>query len=205
MAKKLPTEAQELLFSGDIDNGGEMLTWEDREANLQLNALRFSIENGIPMVDVLDRARRITLALDEMTEISQIDYGFLTSTHTKTRVRIDDTYGENITPIVEENAKKKLPLREKRVKDLLGPATGYAALRAVVGRPGFSEMPTLDEINARAKHTWKRFFYSKFPGPDNLERRNRYRAIMAKHIEIQQNLRRHLGTIDSANSGEKVA
>ena len=174
-----PIEGQQALFYGD---GRPMQIYDDFMVEKYYQAL----EDSIPMVDILDRAVRIKEALTEMGKMSQIGIGFLTAIDTPSGDRIWSHY-RRATPIVENNARNKLPRREQRVRCLLGPATGFAALRA-----SNTGTMSLDEINARSKHTWERFV-SRFQGPDNNHRRQEYKSKLSKQATAQKRLRKRLG------------
>ena len=173
-------EGQQPLFYGD---GASALA----NQNPNLAAHYQAVEEGVPMVDVLDRAHRITEALTEMGRMSSVNVGFLTAVNTPNGARIWSHY-RRATPFVERNARNKLPRREKRVKELLGPATGYLALRLSEDKLDMGR----EEINARARHTWERF-KTKFSGPDNDARRQEYKSKMARTIRAQNKLRKRLG------------
>ena len=174
-------EGQQPLFYGN----GPVNTLADAVANPVVQGYLEAKAEGVPMVDVLERAIRISEALTEMGRMSQIDAGFLTAVDTPNGGRIWSHYRRG-TPVVEKNAQEKLPRREERVKKLLGPATGYAALRLA------PELMGRGEVDARASHTWKRFT-SKFTGPENRKRRDEYRRQLSKQITAQKRLRKQLG------------
>lgn len=182
-----PIVGQELLFSGDFYNAPDSMTWRERENEPILAAYRDASAEGVPKVDLLDRANRLIEALTEMGRMSSVGAGFLTAVHTSHVERIDEHYGRFVTPVVERNAKNKLPRREQRVRSLLAPIVGYDALR--LAQP---QLMPREEIDARAKHTWETF-ESMFKGPKNQERRDEYRRQLRKQRTQQKRLRRKLG------------
>jgi hypothetical protein len=189
MPRKAPiTEDQQSLFLGELSSpSSPIFSWAETQDNPNLQAYLEAKAEGVPMVDVLDRAIRIKEALTEMGRMSSVGVGFLTAVHTHHVERIDKSYGRFGTPIVERNARNKLPRREQRVKNLLAPASGYAALRTAS-----PELMPREEIDALAKHTWGRF-NSRFTGPDNDERRQKYKRNLSKQITAQKRLRKKLG------------
>lgn len=190
MTRKSPTiiEGQSSLFFGELSSAkSPYLTWEEAETNPMHQAYLEAKADGVPMVDILERGVRLKEAFTEMGRMSSVGIGFLTAVHTPHVERIDRHYGRFITPIVEENAKKKLTRREQKVKNLFWRATGSAALRAA--NP---ELMPREEIDARAVHLWTRFV-GKFTGPDNRERRDDYRRNLSKQITAQIRLRKRLG------------
>lgn len=146
-------------------------------------ATQQAIVEGVPMVDVLQRAERIVEAITELGRISSINYGLSVAVNRESGARIWTAYRRGTDRVVA-NAQNKTNKRYDTVRRSLGSVTGYQSLRDANPR-----VIGLRRINADAKVDWGSFL-DTFNGVANNERREEYRRTLKKQITAQRKIRK---------------
>lgn len=186
---------------GDVEHAtGPIIYYEGQSAggpNEQMaRAYYQALSEGVPMVDVQERAKKMIVAITELGRISSILYGLMRTVHRTSGDAVRERYG-NGTPIVLKNAQKKaLDVRYKSVRQTLGSVSGYQDLRE-----NSQDIIRLSVINTEARVDWARFI-DRFNGVDNNSRRDMYRRAMKKQITAQKRLRKKMGIVTTNETGK---
>jgi hypothetical protein len=170
-----PIETGRPLF----DNKGEPNEYP--EAELGVQAYLSARAEGIPMVDLLERAVSLRAALREMNIYSSVEMGFITAVDTDGE-EIWERYGD-VTRLVESNADKKLRERLAGINSLIISALGHSAMQDRKDRLW---------VHKTTRYIVKNFKY-EFMGPPNAPRRRRLSNKLKGQIAQQKQLRQVMG------------
>lgn len=184
--KSPENHGQTALLGGDLSRPRKVRTWKEVDEHV-LDSYLEAVAEDVPMVDVLDRARRLTAVLDHLSAASSIKEGLQAAIHTDAAEDIAARYGRG-TRIVIDRAINKLSGREKEMKKMLGHATGITALRKQT-----ELLLPVEQLNDEARQIWKEFSDTRFGSPENQPAREAYRRKLQAQIDHQVALRQRLG------------